>query len=135
MTFAYVVERRLRPGRDGPLDYDDSPIPGRILTSVIGLRHTTPRGVRNRGMILRFGYGSVFGICHGALRRRVSEPWASAIFAGATMCMTLSMFPLLGGTPPPWRWPADVMATSVRTHAVYVVAVATMDGTLGRRQR
>ena len=69
MTFAYVVERRLRPGRDGLLDYDDSPIPGRILSSVMGLRHTTPRGVRNRGMILRFGYGSAICICQGALRR------------------------------------------------------------------
>lgn len=105
MTFAYALERRLRTGRDGPLDDDDSPIPGRILASVVGLRHTTPRGVRNRGLILRFGYGSTFGICHGALRRAVSEPWASAISAGAAMCMTLSMFPLLGGTPPPGAGP------------------------------
>lgn len=37
------------------------------------------------------------------------------------MTATLSLFPLLGRTPPPWRWPADVMATANATHAAYVV--------------
>jgi hypothetical protein len=29
------------------------------------------------------------------------------------MTATLTLFPLLGRTPPPWRWPADIVATSV----------------------
>ena len=33
------------------------------------------------------------------------------------------MFPLLGRTPPPWRWPPDVIATAIATHIAYVVGV------------
>jgi len=33
------------------------------------------------------------------------------------MSATLTLFPLLGRTPPPWRWPPDVLATSLGTHA------------------
>jgi hypothetical protein len=47
------------------------------------------------------------------------------------MGATLSLFPLLGRTPPPWRWPPDVMATAIATHVAYVVAVATVDDALG----
>lgn len=51
----------------------------------------------------------------------------STIFAGALMTATLSLFRLLGRTPPPSRWPSAVMATCVMTHLAYVVAVATVD--------
>lgn len=135
MTLAYALERQLRPNRRGPLDYDDSPVPGQILASMMRMQDATSREVRNLGMILRWGYGSAFGICHGALRRTVAEPWASAIFAGTVMSSVLTLFPLLGRTPPPWRWPVDVIATSVGTHAAYVVAIAAIDGTPGRLQR
>ena len=33
---------------------------------------------------------------------------------------------------PPWRWPADVMATSLGTHAAYVTAVAVVDDAVRR---
>jgi hypothetical protein len=46
------------------------------------------------------------------------------------MSATLTLFPLLGRTPPPWRWPPDVMATSIGTHVAYVLAVAAMDDAL-----
>ena len=46
-----------------------------------------------------------------------------ALFVG----MTLTMFPLLGRTPPPWRWPPDVLATAFGTHAAYVLGVAAVD--------
>jgi hypothetical protein len=135
MTLAYALERQLRADRNGPLDYDDSPIPGQILASVMRVPDATLREVRSLGMMLRWGYGSALGIGHGALRRTVAEPWASAIFGATVMTGTLTLFPLLGETPPPWRWPADVLATSLRTHAAYVVAVAAMNGTLGRVPR
>jgi len=48
------------------------------------------------------------------------------------MSATLTPFPLLGHTPPPWRWPADVLATSVGTHAAYVAAVAVTDDAVRR---
>ncbi len=132
LTCAYALERRLRHRRTGPLDYDDSLVPGQIVASVMHLGHVTNREERDLGMLLRWGYGSAFGLWHGLLRRRLSEPWASAAFGATLMSATLSLFPLLGRTPPPWRWPADVMATSLGTHVAYVVALATTDDALGR---
>jgi hypothetical protein len=43
------------------------------------------------------------------------------------MTATLTLFPLLGRTPPPWRWPPSVIATCLYTHAAYVGAVAVVD--------
>ncbi|MGO9971421.1 MAG: hypothetical protein ACLP01_01050 [Solirubrobacteraceae bacterium] len=127
MTFAYALERRLRANPSGPLDYDDSLVPGQIVAGVMHLPHVTAREDGELGLLLRWSYGSAFGLLHGALRRVISEPWASAAFGATLMTATLTLFPLLGRTPPPWRWPADVMATAVGTHAAYVVGVAAVD--------
>jgi hypothetical protein len=127
LTFSYAAERRLRPRHHGPLDYDDSPVPGQIVASIMHLPQVTASEVEQLGTLLRWGYGSAFGLAHGLLRRRISEPKASAIFAGTLIGATFSLFPLLGNTPPPWRWPADVIATCLGTHAAYVVTVAGVD--------
>jgi len=132
MTLAYSAERRLRRGVTGPLDYDDSLVPGQIVAAVMHLPHVTARGDRDLGLLLRWSYGSAFGLWHGVLRRIVREPWASVGFGATLMTATLTLFPLLGRTPPPWRWPADVMATSVGTHVAYVSAVAAVDDGLRR---
>jgi hypothetical protein len=132
LTLAYDIERRLRPRHQGPLDYDDSLVPGKIVASIMHLPHVTAREDEDLGLALRWGYGSAFGLWHGILRRRFPEPWASAIFGGTLMSATFSLFPLLGRTPPPWRWPADVMATCLMTHAAYVTAVATTDDSARR---
>jgi len=134
LTLAYAAERRIR-GRAGPLDYDDSLVPGEIVAGVMHLPHVTARDERDLGLLLRWGYGSAFGLWHGALHRRLPEPWAGAVFGGTLMTATLSLFPLLGHTPPPWRWPADVMATSIGTHIAYVTAVAVTDDGIRRRVR
>ena len=135
LTLAYELERRLRARRKGPLDYDDSLVPGQIVASVLRLGPVTNRDERDLGLLLRWGYGSAFGLWHGLLHRRVDEPWASAAFGATLMSATLSLFPLLGRTPPPWRWPADVMATCLGTHAAYVVALASTNDALGRAGR
>jgi hypothetical protein len=127
MTLAYAAERRLRGRHRGPLDYDDSLVPGQIVATVMHLPHVTEREDRDLGLLLRWSYGSAFGLLHGALRRRVGEPWAATLFGGTLMMATVTLFPLLGRTPPVWRWPADVLATSVGTHAAYVTAVAVAD--------
>src|SRR3954447_21955672 len=132
MTLAYAAERRLRPRVRGPLDYDDSLVPGEIVASVMHLPHVTAREDHELGLLLRWGYGSAFGLMHGALHRALREPWASAVFGGTLMTATVTLFPLLGHTPPPWRWPADVLATSVATHIAYVASVATVDSGLRR---
>jgi len=127
LSLAYVAERRLRPRHRGPLDYDDSLVPGQIVASIMHLPHVTAREDRDIGWALRWSYGSVFGLWHGVLRRRLREPYASFVFGGTLMGATLTLFPLLGRTPPPWRWPPDVMATCLGTHAAYVTAVAIVD--------
>jgi hypothetical protein len=132
LTLSYAAERRLRPRHRGPLDYDDSLVPGQIVASIMHLPHVTAREDNDLGLALRWGYGSAFGLWHGFLHRRILEPWASAIFGGTLMSATFSLFPLLGRTPPPWRWPADVMATCLGTHAAYVTAVASVDDRVRR---
>ena len=132
MTLAYETERRLRHNHRGPLDYDDSLVPRKIVASIMHLGKVTDKEDNEIGLALRWSYGSAFGLWHGWLHRRVREPWASALFGATLMSATFSMFPLLGRTPPPWRWPADVMATAIATHVAYVVAVATVDDVLGR---
>jgi hypothetical protein len=132
LTLAYKGEHRLRASEVGPLDYDDSLVPGEIVATVMHLPHVTERSEEELGLALRWGYGSAFGIFHGFLRRAVPEPWASMVFGSVLMTATFTLFPLLGRTPPPWRWPPDVMATSVGTHVAYVTAVGVVDDRLRR---
>jgi hypothetical protein len=135
LTLVYATERRVRRRHRGQLDYDDSLVPGQIVASIMHLPHVTDREENELGLALRWGYGSMFGIWHGILHRRFAEPVASTLFGATLMSATFSLFPLLGRTPPPWRWPKDVMATSIGTHVAYVVAVAVVDDRLGQLAR
>jgi hypothetical protein len=135
MTLAYAGERRLRHLRRAPLDYDDSLVPGEIVASIMHLPHVTAREANELGLGLRWSYGSAFGLWHGVLRHRIREPWASVAFGATLMSATLTLFPLLGRTPPPWRWRPDVIATSFGTHVAYVAAVAAVDDRLRRGAR
>jgi hypothetical protein len=132
LTLFYDIERRVRRRHRGPLDYDDSLVPGKIVASIMHLPAATGREDWDLGMALRWSYGSAFGLWHGILRRRLGEPWASALFGATLMSATFSLFPLLGRTPPPWCWPPDVMATCVASHAAYVAAVAAVDDRVRR---
>ena len=132
MTAAYAIEHHVRTSVHGQLDYDDGLVPGEIVASVMHLGQVTRRQEHELGTALRWGYGSAFGLLHGALYRRVGEPLASVAFGAVLMSATFSLFPLLGHTPPPWRWPKDVVATSVATHVAYVMAVAVTDDGLRR---
>src|SRR3954462_15969234 len=99
LTLAYTGERWLRRSRHtGPLDYDDSLVPGKIVASIMHLPHVTDREDQELGLALRWGYGSVFGVLHGALRRAVGEPWASFAFGGTLLTATFTLFPILGRT-------------------------------------
>jgi len=132
LTAAYAAEHRVRTNVLGQLDYDDGLVPGQIVASILHLPQVTQQRERELGLILRWSYGSAFGLMHGALRRAKGEPFASIAFAGMLMTATFTLFPLLGRTPPPWRWPADVLATSIGTHVAYVAAVAAVDDGLRR---
>ena len=127
LTLCYAIDHRLRPRHRGPADYDDSLVPGEIVAGILNLSGVSAREEAELGMALRWSYGSAFGVWHGLLRKRLREPWASFAFGATLMSLTLTMFPLLGRTPPPWRWPRGFLATSFATHAAYVVAVASVD--------
>ena len=135
MTLAYRTEHLLRPRHRGQVDYDDSLVPGQIVASIMHLPHVTAKEDEELGLALRWGYGSAFGIWHGLLRRAIGEPRASLAFGATLITATFTLFPLLGRTPPPWRWPADVLATSIGTHVVYVSAVAAADDGVRRITR
>lgn len=128
LSLSYVVERRVRRTRQA--DYDDSLVPGGIVCSILHLHQVTDQLEYEAGMALRWTYGSAFGVLHGWLRRRVDEPLASLGFGGVLLTMTFTMFPALGHTPPPWRWPRGYVASELLTHAAYVGAVALVDDRL-----
>jgi hypothetical protein len=133
LTAAYALERRVRPGSRGPLDYDDSLVPGEIVATILHLPSVSGREDQDLGLLLRWSYGSAFGVWHGLLRRRVGEPRATMAFAGTLISATLTMFPLLGHTPPPWRWPRGYLLTSFGTHVIYAAVVGTVDDGLRTR--
>jgi hypothetical protein len=131
VTLAYAAERRVRRGFSGPLDYDDGLVPGEIVATVMHLPHVTQRDERDSGcaaleLRLRVRHAP------WGPARLVREPWASAAFGGTLMTATLTLF-LLGRTPPPWHWRADVLATNFGTHVACVAAVATVDDHIRRR--
>jgi hypothetical protein len=134
LTLCYATERRVRHTAKGtPLDYDDSLVPGEIVAAIFRLHQLTDHREQELGLALRWGYGSVFGLWHGLLRGRIAEPGASLAFGGTLISATLTLFPLLGKTPPPWRWSPQFLATSLFTHAAYVLAVGVVDDSLRER--
>ncbi len=112
------------------LDYDDTVVPGRIVASILHLHNVTDRQAGLLTLGLRWSYGSVFGVAHVWLRKRLPEPVASLAFGSVLMTMTFTAFPVLGHTPPPWRWHPDVMASAVGSHTAYVVTAAVVDDAL-----
>jgi hypothetical protein len=127
LSLFYAIDRRMHPLHRGPLDYDDSLIPGEIVANILNLSGVTGRDEAELALALRWSYGSAFGLWHGLLRQRLREPSASAAFGATLMAATLTLFPLLGRTPPPWHWPRGYLASSFASHAAYVGAVAAVD--------
>ena len=46
------------------------------------------------------------------------------------MTVTSVAFPLLGHTPPPWKWPLDVQVSAVGSHTAYIVTASVLDNVL-----
>ena len=81
LTAAYAAEHHVRTNIKGQLDYDDGLVPGQIVASVMHLRQVTHKEEHELGLMLRWSYGSAFGLLHGALRRARgsrSRAWSSA---------------------------------------------------------
>ena len=111
------------------LDYDDSEYvviaAGTLLRGVVGRAPASAAGRRALFLLVHWGYGSAVGAGHAALHRVVSrEPAAGALFFVGCQAMCLGLFPVLGGTPVPWRWSRRLMTTSIAQHVLYATVTA-----------
>ena len=70
-----------RPRRKGPLDYDDSLVPGQIVASVMHLGHVSGRG--DGATLIDFSSNDYLGLArHPLLIKRAAE-WATRLGSGA----------------------------------------------------
>jgi hypothetical protein len=133
MTVGYAVEHRIRRSVDGPLDYDDSDAPAvaaaRVLCALHVLRGQPGEETSKAlGLLVHWGYGSAMGLAAVPLLHRARPVAATLAFTGGISVMAGALFPLLGGTPPPWRWKRDVVVTSLVQHLLYAAVVVAVAG-------
>ena len=136
--WALARHRGVRPSEiTETLDYDDSEhvviASSSVVRAVTGRAPATPAGRHALFLVTHWGYGSAFGALHAALRERLGEPAAALVFYAGSQAMALGLFPVLGGTPVPWRWGTRLLAVSFAQHAVYAAAVAATDAAVRRR--
>lgn len=135
MTASLALETRLRPHSDGPVDYDAS---DHVVTAASKVVRWNPRTVAGRRVLfnlVHWGYGSVVAVEYEQFRRRSgSDAAASVAFFACCQTMAFALFPLLGETPPPWRWKRSILVSSVVQHALYVVTVSAVSRRLGGRE-
>jgi hypothetical protein len=122
------------------LDYDQSDhvvvAASTVLQRLTGWAPRSPEARRALFWVVHWGYGSVVGVAHAELRHRLGgEPAAGAAFFLGCEAMALGLFPVLGGTPVPWRWGTRLLTVSLLQHAVYAGAVAAADAALDRDAR
>ncbi len=109
---------------DEPVDYDASEHVVTAAAAVLRHRPDTNSGERALFLLVHWGYGSAVGIEYIELLRRHGTARATVEFYLLCQAMAMTLFPTLGGTPPPWRWPRRILISSLCQHAVYAVVVA-----------
>jgi hypothetical protein len=128
LSLGLAAESRLRRTPSGPVDYDASDHV--VIAACTVLRRPVPDSPARRRLIfdvVHWGYGSAVALEYEVLRRLLgSDRAASAAFYAGCQGMALALFPTVGGTPPPWRWSREVLASSFGMHAVYVAVVAAV---------
>ncbi|MDT4911489.1 MAG: hypothetical protein QOC66_617 [Pseudonocardiales bacterium] len=128
MSAVLAAETALRPNSDGPVDYDASEHVVIAACRAVGRR--PPRTARGNAAVfaaVHWGYGSAVALAYEPLRRVArSDAVAGAVFYAGCQAMALSLFPTLGGTPPPWRWKREVLLSSFTVHALYVATVVVV---------
>jgi hypothetical protein len=130
MTAAIAAETALRPDSDGPVDYDATDHVVLAASKVLG--RPPPRSKRGRRHMfnaVHWGYGSAVALAYEPLRRRLGDGQAVVVFYAGCQAMALTLFPTLGGTPPPWRWKRELLASSFTVHAMYAGTVTVVSRT------
>jgi hypothetical protein len=116
-----------RPGAGAPVDFDVSEHVVLAAGRILRLRPRSRAGRLGLFVLTHVGYGTAFGLVRELLEVAPLSPrLRTAVFFAATESLALSMFPVLGGTPPPWRWSAEQLTASVVQHAVYAVGVSAV---------
>jgi hypothetical protein len=124
MSLSELAQRLVRRRAPRPIDYDTSEHVVIAAARVLGMRVRTRAQARLLFVATHGGYGSLFGLGREVTARLPApEIAADAAFFAACEGMALACFPLLGGTPPPWRWRAEPLIASVFHHAVYAAVV------------
>ncbi len=118
MTVSSTLEMRLR-GR-APSD-----APGRAAAQLLRVRLEDDPAT---GRLARLGH-VMTGVSLGAARGVLGfvglrEPAVSVVFLGVSLVPDAAGLPALGIAPPPWRWPAVELASSVGHHLVFTVATS-----------
>ena len=134
MTATTALEKRLRPELDHPVDYDASSHVADAVGVVLRHEAQTDSGRLAYFLLAHWGYGPAVALAHPWLVTRIGEPRATLAFYAGSQVMAMTLFPTIGGTPTPWRWQRDVLATSFGQHAVYALSVA-VTGRLLRSRR
>lgn len=123
MTLTLCAERRARRHATGPVDYDASP---HVVTAASTVLRWTPETDAQRRalfLVVHWGYGSAVGLAYPPLRKALHDTTATAVFYAGCQTMAMTLFPTLGGTPPPWRWKPSILLSSLTQHAVYAATV------------
>jgi hypothetical protein len=128
MTGTLKLEQALyhRAGIGGTVDYDASDHVVTAASAVLRRRPHTPARENAVFLLVHWGYGSAVGIAYSALvadDRRYAR--AAVPFYLLCQAMAMTLFPTLGDTPPPWRWPPRILLSSLAQHAVYAATVAS----------
>lgn len=123
MTASLWAEKKARRA-PGPVDYDAS---SHVVTAAANALRWHPDSTAERRALfltVHWGYGSAAALAYLPIRRVVrSDARSGAAFFLICQGMAMTLFPTLGDTPPPWRWPRDVLCSSLAQHALYAAVV------------
>ncbi len=124
MTATLKLEQLLVGDGHTPVDYDASDHVVTAAGTVLHYRPRTAAASKALFLVVHWGYGSAVGVGYPVLARMLGPRRAAAAFYVACQAMALTLFPTLGGTPPPWRWHRRILLSSLIQHAIYAAVVA-----------
>lgn len=133
MTATLKLEQLLVGDGHTPVDYDASDHVVIAAGTVLHYRPQTRAASKALFLVVHWGYGSAVGIGYPALARVLGPRRAAAAFYLACQAMAMTLFPTVGGTPPPWRWHRRILVSSLVQHAIYAAVVAAAVQALSAR--